>query len=1254
MGQLANLDLDGRMQCFLNQHDIIAFTHIGHDATILGQVRVTNAMRCIGMASRPHKPESGGIAIYAKRKWAPYMEVVQQHDEFGILWVRVHGAPRQSCTLFIAVIYFPPYCSNYYDRDGGRDVEEHYSMLQHDIAHFSGMGKVILMGDFNARIGRHPGLAQVSAAEDRAMQAAGIPLPRTYELSLPRRVSMDGYTNSMGKHLLELCSTSGLAILNGRITGDIYGAYTYYGWNGGHSVVDYVISSPDLIFDGRGQVHDGIHMNVRAPVECPVRRNGGRFDHAAVSVVIRLDVAVPDQHREMRDELHESDQTNYRLVWRKELQGEYVKLLMYDSEIAQLAANIMNNNTSGTAAADAFKCMIWCAARKLHRKFGGVVKSGRGIGGANQRLSNRQSWYTDECRRLRAQLRQLECRHGHDHDICRNARRTYFLEVRRAKRQYVRQNTADYIRQLYHEPRTFWNTYKQGGRGACAISDVNAWSHYFDRLLRANNAGTYYGSSIDAHCRQYGLLFKEPDVGDIQSAASLNAPITKVDVMYALHTLGNGKSAGADGMPGEFLRCATFETTLELGGGKTKKITQNVLADWLVCMFNKVLLCYQYPPDWSVGALVPVPKPKGNASNMDDYRGIAVGAAVSKVYANVILHRIDQWAEARSLRANGQFGFRHGRGTIDAAFILKHVIDRYGVDRKPVFAAFIDFKKAYDRVDRGLLWRCLQSMGLHGACLETLKLMYHDVRLRVRIGGKLGPEFKSTVGVKQGDPISPLLFGLFIDRFEQFLAEKAGDSGVKICDQILRVLFYADDLVLLAESQEQLQQQMDALSSFCDAFGLCVNAGKSEIVVFNSRFGRREAAQIEYKGSVLPCKSEFTYLGVHFADAAIPRKVGKAAAHAKYEKGRACYFAMLQRCNQMKLANPHIMCRLFDSLVVPVLSYGCEIWGPDVIGTNGADLLKGEVELLHRTFLRSVLGVRKSTPVAVLMHELYRCPIMCTWLDQICRFWNRIWERRDCNDWTYLCLVDSIQMASHCHKGWAHSVMRIVDKLTNSSISIVSDTGGRPVCCDIRAVLSWAYDKWHGHAWSSFEAAEQAAAARCHDPANESLVHSCPDDQHTGFKLLKYDCWFKGVGLETAASRRWARMQSYMGVLHKHSHIRIIAQFRTASHWLGCETLRPTVSDRSKRCCVACRDECEDEHHMLKCPLYTDIREKYSNVIDFAYVTGGGFSGTLDQAMQHVVNGYGHEFWTAFACFLLDCKDRRQQVVDGCWPVARV
>jgi hypothetical protein len=748
------------------------------------------------------------------------------------------------------------------------------------------------------------------------------------------------------------------------------------------------------------------------------------------------------------------------------------------------------------------------------------------------------------------------------------------------------------------------------------------------------------------------MLFKDPDDESIQRAACLNTPIMKADVMQALHVLGNNKSAGADGMPGEFLRCATFETILELGGGKTKKITQNVLADMLVCMFNKVLLQFQYPPDWTVGALVPVPKPKGNPDNMDDYRGIAVGAAVSKVYANVILHRMDTWAETNHHRAEGQFGFRHGRGTIDAAFTLKHVIDRYGVDGKPVFAAFIDFKKAYDRVDRGLLWRYLQTIGLHGACLETLKMMYHDVRLRVRIDGSLGPEFESTVGVKQGDPLSPLLFGLFIDRFEQFMVDSVGDCGVRICDRILQVLFYADDLVLLAESQEQLQQMMDTLGVFCDAFGLCVNVGKSEVVVFNRRFAGQQVTQVMYKGSVVPCKSEFVYLGVLFADNTAAKRVARAAAHAKYAKGRACYFAMLQRCTQMKLANPHIMCRLFDSLVVPVLSYGCEIWGPDVIGTTGCMLLKGEAEMLHRNFMRSVLGVRKSTAVGILMQELNRHPIMCTWLDHVCRFWNRIVNRRGQGDWTYLCLVDSIKMASQHRKGWAHSVMQMVDRISNGSVKMVTDDCDTPILCDGWEVLARAHRLWYDYAWKSLDAAKQAASATSHDPANESLVHSCPDEHHDGFKMLKYDCWFRGFDHDTADMRRWARLQSYTCTLHERDLIRVVAQFRTASHWLGCESLRPTVAARSKRYCVSCHGTCEDEYHVLTCPLYEDIRSKYVDTIDFYRVGGGGFTGTPDQAMHLVMNGYGRGFWTALAYYLVDCRDRRQQMVDGCWPVA--
>jgi hypothetical protein len=141
---------------------------------------------------------------------------------------------------------------------------------------------------------------------------------------------------------------------------------------------------------------------------------------------------------------------------------------------------------------------------------------------------------------------------------------------------------------------------------------------------------------------------------------------------------------------------------------------------------------------------------------------------------------LDEWAEKDNLISETQFGFRPKRGTLEGCFLLKHVVDSHTAQGKPLFAAFIDFEKACDSVDRQLLWKSLQALGLQGWSLGVLQAMYSDVHLKARVGEDEGESFPSTRGVKQGDPLSPLLFGLFIDKLVGFLNNRLPGVGVQV------------------------------------------------------------------------------------------------------------------------------------------------------------------------------------------------------------------------------------------------------------------------------------------------------------------------------------------------------------------------------------------------------------------------------------------------------------------------------------------
>jgi hypothetical protein len=128
----------------------------------------------------------------------------------------------------------------------------------------------------------------------------------------------------------------------------------------------------------------------------------------------------------------------------------------------------------------------------------------------------------------------------------------------------------------------------------------------------------------------------------------------------------------------------------------------------------------------AVSAITPILK-AGDPLEPGNYRGIAVGTLLAKLYAVLVNKRVTDWAEGAGLRAAGQAGFRKDHRTADQIFVLRTLIESARARGAPLFTCFVDFKKAYDLVDRRLLWDKLARRGMPTALLDAVKALYGDV-----------------------------------------------------------------------------------------------------------------------------------------------------------------------------------------------------------------------------------------------------------------------------------------------------------------------------------------------------------------------------------------------------------------------------------------------------------------------------------------------------------------------------------------------
>ena len=295
----------------------------------------------------------------------------------------------------------------------------------------------------------------------------------------------------------------------------------------------------------------------------------------------------------------------------------------------------------------------------------------------------------------------------------------------------------------------------------------------------------------------------------------------------------------------------------------------------------------------------------------------------------------------------------------------------------------MDYEKAFDKVWHTGLWIKLARCGVGGDFLKVIMNMYKDITSCVTVNGNISDPFHISQGVRQGENLSPFLFALYINDLEEFLlAEGCSpvDMGIAFDDRVsdyLKILItiYADDTVIFAESETQLQKALDKLDIYCRKWKLSVNCSKTKIMTFG---GKKNAYQYPFKfqGKLLENVSSFKYLGLTFN---FNGKFNLGVKHLK-EQGRRAMMALLRRSRQLELP-VSTQLDLFNTLVRPVLTYSCEVWGYSCVEI---------VEALHLEYCKYVLHLKKSTPDCFVYGETGQFPLYIHIYSRMVKFWHKL------------------------------------------------------------------------------------------------------------------------------------------------------------------------------------------------------------------------------------------------------------------------
>ena len=1069
------------------------------------------------------KRGSGGIAVYIKEHLVRGLEQVQDTELKVIddrVWYRLHKSFFGLENDLYIGLWYIP--PSYSCRH--TQTEEMWAYFEKEISYFQMKGDLIIMGDLNARTGEKCDWIELDDRDN-------LPLPDEYAVDtcIKPRVSMDKNVNSCGERLIDICIATGLKIVNGRFgTDEGLGKLTCNTYNGG-SVIDYVLTEPAYF-------RHLCEFRVRDPLIVS--------DHCPIQLEIACQVLESPAEEPQLIQHCESNETHRKFKIDPTNMDCFLEEINKQERVPVLKANIesMDVTESSKLLEDHIRHIALDSGLLLHSR-------------SKKMKRPHNCWFDDECKSQKCVTNKAlkTWKTNLTNSILKEA----FYEEKRKLKNLTRLKKREYMKAKnsalsLRNPKEFWrriNLRKRRKQSKLPQSvTATQWFDHFRGLHQMKDTHQTFTPPLSV-------------VDD-----TLDASISTEEAYDVMQQMKSGKAPGMDGIMIDIY-----------------KVLPPHYLNLLVCLWNKILQTSQIPQHWCTGIIIPVLK-SGDKLDVNNYRGITLLPVMAKVLFAILSKRLYVWAETKQIIPVEQFGFRANHRTVDAMFVLNALIENAKAKRKNIYSCFVDFKKAFDSVQHHLLWQKLSSIGVSTKLLKLLIDTYAKGRCCVQLRSNLTESFKCDVGVRQGCPLSPILFILFTC---DLLHELKHCNGVMLSSCRIPGLMFADDLVLLADNPKDLQSALNALSDYCFKWALTVNESKTRTLVFGNR---QCSFTWTYNGSMLQQVSSYRYLGVVYSQNGLFTTAVKTLCHSALKVIYLIKSIYRENCG----LSPDVMCSLYSAMVQPILEYGCEIWGVKCYST---------LERIPLKFCKDMLGLPLNASNIAVYGETGTYPQWLRNYYRAVKYYVRIHNSAPC------LVVDALELLKKTSgRNWNNTLCGILKQYepcqstTASEISLLGVGRG----LQESFITKWKEDLW-----------------------NDKRISG-------GNKLRTYRS-FKVVFA-------W---EHYLSAVTNRSHLTALARFRTSCHSLEIETGRyhkPPIPCEQRVCRICKSGEVEDEHHfVLDCQPLDHLRHNLLKTV-LKYHPNFSASSKAEKLVYLFETNNGHII-RKLAWYIYTSLQHRQQIL---------